>query len=167
MDKEKRINILGGLILIFVGVVLLTLQILPGVSIQFSWPWIVIFLGLLFLAFGAALGEPGMAVPASIVAGIGVILYYQNATGNWESWIYLWSLIPGFVGIGIVLMNILQGEDATSMREGGILILISLILFGILGSFSGALGRVNDLWPVLLILLGLRMLIPGALLRRE
>ena len=39
------------------------------------------------------------------------------------------------------------------------LILISLVLFAIFGSFFGALGLVGDYWPVLLIVLGLLMLV--------
>ena len=100
-----------------------------------------------------------MAVPACIVGGIGGLLYWQNATGNWESWAYAWTLIPGFVGVGIVLSGLLGGEIRQSVSGGGWLILISLVLFTIFGSFFGALGIVGDYWPVLLILLGLLILI--------
>ncbi len=40
-------------------------------------------------------------MPSIIVGGIGGILAYQDYTGHWESWSYLWTLIPGFVGLGI------------------------------------------------------------------
>lgn len=167
MNKEKRTNIAGGVILILVGVLLLAVQLLPGVVIQFSWPWMVIFVGLFLFAVGALVGEPGMAVPATIVGGIGGILFYQNATGHWESWSFLWSLIPGFVGVGIVLMNLLRGEEDGSLREGGMLILISLTLFAVFGSFFGAIGLVGDYWPLLLILLGILILVRPAILGKE
>ncbi len=159
MDKEKRTNLAGGILLILVGAVLLAAQILPGFFIEFSWPWIIIFVGLFLFGLGAAVGEPGMAVPACIVGGIGGILYYQNVTGHWESWSFAWTLIPGFVGVGIVLMNLLSGEGVQSFREGGFLILVSLTLFAVFGSFFGALGLVGKYWPVLLILLGVLILI--------
>jgi len=159
VNKNKRMNIAGGIVLILIGALLLLVQVLPGIYIQFSWPWIIIFVGLFLFALGAYLGEPGMAVPASIVGGIGGILFYQNSTGNWESWSFLWTLIPGFVGLGIVLMNLLKDEGAGSWRDGGILILISLTLLAVFGSFFGAIGLVGDYWPVLLILLGILILI--------
>lgn len=167
MNKEKRTNIAGGIILVLVGAALLAVQILPGVFIQFSWPWIVIIVGLFLFGLGAAIGEPGMAVPACIVGGIGGILYYQNLTGNWESWSFMWSLIPGFVGIGSILMNLLSGEGGKAFREGGLLILISLTLFAVFGSFFGALGLVGDYWPVLLILLGVLILLRPLLIPKE
>jgi hypothetical protein len=157
MNTQRRTSVIGGLILIAVGVVLFLAQILPGFRIDFSWPWIVIGVGLFLFALGAAVGEPGMAVPATIVSGIGGILTYQNATGNWESWAYAWTLIPGFVGLGIVLMNLLGGKESP-LKDGLTLMLISLIMLAVFGSFFGALGLAGDYWPVLLILLGVVLL---------
>ncbi len=160
MDKQRRTSIIGGAILIIIGGLLFAAQILPNFLPNFwdivSWPWIIIGVGLFLFALGVALGEPGMAVPASIVGGIGGILAYQNYTGYWESWSYMWTLIPGFVGFGIVLMNILGGkEEGSSFKDGGTLILISFILLAVFGSFFGAIGLAGRYWPVLLILLGL------------
>ena len=100
-----------------------------------------------------------MAIPACIVGGIGGILYWQEITGNWESWAYAWTLIPGFVGVGIVLSGLLGGDFRQSARGGGWLIMISLVLFAVFGSFFGGLGLLGPYWPVLLILLGLLVLI--------
>ena len=159
MDKGRRTSIIGGVFLILVGAVLFAAQILPDFLPNFadflSWPWIIIGVGLFLFALGAAVGEPGLAVPATIVGGIGGILAYTNYTGHWESWSYIWTLIPGFVGLGIVLMNLLGGKGVDSLKEGGTLILISLMLLAVFGSFFGALGMAGRYWPVLLILLGL------------
>jgi MFS family permease len=159
MNKQRRTSIVGGGILIVVGLALLLAQILPGFFIQFSWPWLVIGVGLFLFALGAALGEPGLAVPATIVSGIGGILTYQELTGNWESWSYAWTLIPGFVGLGIVLMHLMGGDDDSSIRDGLTLIFISLIMLAAFGSFFGLLGMAGDYWPVLLIVLGLVLLL--------
>jgi hypothetical protein len=90
--------------------------------------WVVIAGGVVLL-IGLLVGAPGMAVPACIVAGIGGILYYQNATGDWGSWAYVWSLIPGFVGVGTILAGLLGQDFRQSVRSGLNLILISLIMF--------------------------------------
>ena len=159
MNKERRTSIIGGALLIIFGGVLFAAQILPdflpNIWATISWPWAIIGVGLFLFALGAALGEPGLAVPAIIVGGIGGILTYQNYTGHWESWAYLWTLIPGFVGFGIMLMNLLGGKGKDSYKDGGTLILISLMLLAVFGSFFGAIGIGGKYWPVLLILLGL------------
>ena len=125
----------------------------------FDWPFVIIGVGICLLIFGLLAGAPGMSIPASIVTGIGGILAYQNATGNWESWAYAWALIPGFVGIGVILAGLLEGNFRQALGDGGWLIIISLVLFIVFGSFLGGLNLLGDYWPVLLILLGLWMII--------
>jgi len=158
MNTKRRTSLVGGLLLILFGALFLVAQLMPGVFVWFSWPWIIIGVGIFLLVIGSATGEPDMAIPACIVGGIGGLLYYQDLTGNWESWSYAWTLIPGFVGLGILLSGLLGGRSQ-SLRDGGWLILISLGLFAAFGSFFGALGLAGDYWPVLLILLGLLLLI--------
>jgi uncharacterized membrane protein len=85
------------------------------------------------------------------------MLYYQNATGNWGSWAYAWTLIPGFVGLGIILSGLLEGQPIRSLATGLWMILISLVAFVVFGSFLG-MGRFSAYWPVLLILGGLLIL---------
>lgn len=161
MDKRRRTSIVGGALLILVGGLLFTAQVFPEVMPDFweiiSWPWIIIGVGLFLFALGAAIGEPGMAVPATIVGGIGAILAYQNYTGYWESWSYMWALIPGFVGLGIMLMSLMGGE--ASVKDGATLLFISFILLAIFGSFFGAIGLAGKYWPVLLILLGVVLMV--------
>ena len=161
MDKGKRTSIVGGAILILVGAVLFAAQVLPDFMPDFweifSWPWIVIGIGLVLFVLGAAVGEPGMAVPATIMSGLGGILAYQWYTGDWQSWSYIWTLIPGFVGIGIVLMSLLGGD--ASLKDGSTLMFISFIMLAVFGSFFGAVGMAGRYWPVLLILLGVVLMI--------
>ena len=161
MDKGKRTSIVGGAILILVGGLLFAAQIMPELLPDFwqifSWPWIIIGIGLVLFALGAALGEPGMAVPAMIVSGLGGILAYQWYTGDWQSWSYIWTLIPGFVGLGIILMSLLGGD--ASVKDGGTLVFISFIMTAVFGSFFGAIGMAGRYWPVLLILLGVVLMV--------
>ena len=160
MDKRRRTSVFGGAVLILIGVLLFIAQVMPDLIPDFwrvfSWPWIIVGVGLFLFALGAALGEPGLAVPATIVGGIGGILAYQFYTNDWASWSYIWTLIPGFVGLGIILMSLLGGE--ASIKDGGTLLLISFIMLAVFGSFFGALGMAGQYWPVLLILLGVVLL---------
>lgn len=161
MQRNRGARILGGILLILFGVYLLLVQVYPDLQIfdYFSWPVIIVGIGALIFIFGLIGGEPGMAVPACVVGGIGLILYYQNETGDWTSWSYAWALIPGFVGVGSILAGILGDSPRKSILDGITLILISGILFLVFGSLFGDLDFLGDYWPVLLILLGFWILI--------
>jgi hypothetical protein len=163
MSRRGRSNLVIGVLLILFGVGRLAIELVPGLSAwvgaTLGWPVFIVGVGLLLLMLGLLTGEPGMAVPACIVGGIGGLLYWQNATNNWETWSYLWTLIPGFVGVGVVLSGLLGEDTRRSLRDGGQLILISLVMFVIFGSLFGALGSLGTYWPALLILLGLVMLV--------
>ncbi len=163
MDKRRRSNIVVGAILILVGAFTLIFRFVPGVKewmpVDFSWPLIIIGFGLFWLLLGLFVGNAEMAVPAAVFAGIGGILYWQNLTGNWESWAYVWTLIPGFVGIGVILSGLISGKVSSALRAGIWQILISLILFFIFGSFLGGLNLIGPYWPALLIVLGVVLLL--------
>ena len=139
---------------------------MPGWRAWVSWPWIVVGVGVFLLVLGLLVGAPDLAVPACIVGGIGGLLSWQSVTGNWESWAYVWTLIPGFVGVGIMLAGLLGGKFRQAVRDGGGMVLTSLVLFAIFGSLFGALGWMGNYWPVLLILLGLLLLVRTLLLGR-
>jgi hypothetical protein len=161
METSRRSGLVGGLILIVVGGAFLAAQFVPGLQVWFraaeSWPLIVIGVGFLLLVLALALNTPPLAVPACIVGGIGCLLFYQNATGNWESWAYAWTLIPGFVGLGVVLAALMQGQSKRGITSGLWQMLISVVAFVIFGSFLG-LGQISPYWPVLLVLGGLLIL---------
>jgi len=158
MEQRRRSNLLGGLLLILIGSVILTIQLLPEIQVPVSWPWIIIGFGLALFLIGTATGVPALAVPACIIGGLGGILYYQSITGDWDSWAYIWALIPGFVGLGLVVSALLGGDGGEAARAGSWLMVVSLVLFTVFGSVFGALGLLGDYWPVLLILLGLVLL---------
>lgn len=162
MEKRSRSSIAVGLVLILAGAWLLAVRLVPAlaawVEANFAWPVYMIAGGLLLLIFGLLSGEAGMAVPASVVAGIGGLLYVQTVTGDFTTWSFAWALIPGFVGFGVLLSGLLDSSQRDQIRAGGWLMLISLILFFIFGSFFGGTDLLGPYWPILLIGLGLLLL---------
>ena len=62
-------------------------------------------------------------------------------------------MIPGFVGVGIIIQQVLKGQSRKGLREGGRLIIISLILFAIFGALIG--GLLNFVTVAALVLIGL------------
>jgi hypothetical protein len=159
MEAKERSRLVVGLLFVILGVIFLLTRFFPALeswlAIEFTWPLIVVGVGLFLLIIGLLVGTPDMAVPACVVGGIGGLLYWQNATNNWGSWAYVWTLIPGFVGVGIIISGLLNRSFRRGLREGGGLLVISLILFLIFGSFLGGAELIGPYWPIILILFGL------------
>ncbi|MCL6642609.1 MAG: hypothetical protein K6T71_04730 [Candidatus Bipolaricaulota bacterium] len=164
MDQRQRSYLAGGVLLVLIGVGLLVFQTVPELqkllTLRDTGPLIVVGVGVGLLIFGLLINAPGMAVPAMIVGGIGGILLWQNVTGHWGSWSYMWALIPGFVGVGIVLAGLISGEGiAEALRSGLVLITTSIVLFAIFGTFFGAFAFQEPYWPWVLIVLGAGLII--------
>lgn len=164
--KQNRSNLVLGLILLVIGGWLLAARQVPAlqdwIENNFSWPMWTIGAGILILFIGLLTNAPGMAVPASIVAGVGGILYYQNETGNFASWSYMWALIPGFVGVGTILAGLLGENTRRNLGHGLRLIITSAVLFLVFATFFGGLSILGEYGlPIILILLGLYVLARG------
>ena len=163
--QQNRTNLFLGILLILIGGWLVLTRQVPALQNwldEFTWPMWVIGAGLLVLLIGLITGAPGMAVPASIIAGIGGILYYQNATDDFGSWAYMWTLIPGFVGIGTILAGLLGEHTRQNLARGMNLVVISAVMFLVFATFFGGLDILGDYGAaVILILLGVYVLLRG------
>jgi hypothetical protein len=164
--RQNRTNLILGILLILIGAWLVVSRQVPGVqdwlSNNFTWPMWTIGAGLLVLIIGLFTGAPGMAIPASIIAGIGGILYYQNQTGDYGSWSYMWALIPGFVGVGTILAGLLGENMRRNLAHGLNLIVISTVMFLVFATFFGGLSILGDYGAAIaLIVLGVYVLLRG------
>lgn len=155
----KRENLVGGLILILLGLVFLVYQLFPDLFGGFSWPWILAGIGAI-LAISSLVGRiGGLMIPATILLGLAGIFIYQERTGDWDSWAYIWALIPGFVGLGMFIGGLYDRELGQARGGSLVLMFISLILFAVFGGFFGLEVSILRYWPVLLILFGVYVLI--------
>lgn len=168
--SRTRSNIVFGILLVLVGGYLLAAQFLPALKfwelIQIPWPAWLIAVAVGLLVIGLLTGNAEMAVPATILTGIGGILWYQDMTGDWISWGYMWALIPGFVGVGVLLAGLFSGQFRARLRRGIWLIVISLVLFTIFGLLFRS-NMIATYWPVALIAIGALMLLQPLLGRSE
>ena len=115
----------------------------------------------------AVLGQVGgLAIPGCIIGGIGVILAWQNATGQWDSWAYIWALIPGLVGLGLVIASIIGKNNPGERRVGAIMLAISLAVTSFFASMFTYQLAYDFVWPVVLIILGI-FLLGKAILKKE
>ena len=162
--KKNRSGFAWGIILILLGAMFLAKELFPGFNYVFEWPFIIIGVGLVFLLMAVFTRTGGLAIPGSIISGVGGILYYQNLTSYWGETAFLWALVPGFVGIGIAIARIISPEENPGAWNASlILLVISAIAFFASGG-SSMLGLNSQIvLPVLVIGLGAFLLIRGVL----
>ncbi len=163
MSRHNRNQLVLGILLILLGLWFVAVRQVPALKswtdIQFVWPFYVVGAGAVILAIGLLTGTPNMAIPACIIAGIGGILYYQNRFNDYESWSFLWTLIPGFVAVGTILAGLLGEDTRHNLARGTNLLVISAVLFLIFAAFFQRLNILGAYGPaILLILLGLYVL---------
>lgn len=154
----KRDSLVWGIVLILLGVGFLVYQWNPGLFAGFSWPWLLLGMGAIFVVASLVTRTGGMMIPGLILLGLGGIFTYQINTGDWGSWAYVWPLMPGLAGLGMFIGGLYDPELAEARPVGIIMAVVSLIVFAILGGIFGLDPGLLRFWPVLLILLGLFVL---------
>lgn len=167
MNSRSSSNI-GAYILIGLGVLFLAGQVFDfdlGRIFDISWHLFVIIPGVIFLII-ALTGDQraaGFAIPGTIITGTGAILWFQDTFNRWETWAYVWTLYPVFLGAAFILMGA-RLNNATQIRTGRGFLQWGLIAFVIFAAMfellifndGGQIGR--WLVPGLLILGGVYLL---------
>ena len=165
-----------GLVLVVVGAVLFAGQ-MAGIGIEdIGWPFFVIAAGLAVLLIGLVVAnEQGMVIGGTIATTVGLVLFYQDQTGRWESWAYAWALVgPAASGLGLAMWGVRSG-NGSDVRNGtwGLLGGLAIFAIGFL-FFEGVIGIGGDrlalpdwLLPVAVIGIGVVVLLRGMLERRE
>jgi hypothetical protein len=175
MDKRNRTQLVLGILLVLAAAWLVISQVNPAwtgwLRLVFDWPVWIMLAGAGLLLIGLAVGNPEMAVPACIVAGIGGILYYQNISGDWSSWSYMWTLLPGLGGLGNLLSAVIGGTLKQEGRHAVNTIFVSIILFAIFATIFGGLkifGPYKDYALIgLLFVFGLWLILRGIFRKQQ
>jgi hypothetical protein len=156
MSKQGRSQLVLGIILILLGAWFLaerTVPSLAGIADKlFQWPFTLVWIGALILVVGMLTGNPGAAVPAAIVAGIGGIFYYNETYASQAAWSYMWTLIPGFIGIGSILAGLLGDNPRQNIVHGLNSLVFSAVAFLIFASVFGGLNLLGSYGPAILLI---------------
>ena len=166
--KRNTGALIAGSILILFGLLALLGQLFRGFDFWgYLWPLFIIALGGLFFVgmFAGGRSVAGLAIPGSILSGIGLMMLFQNLTHHWESWAYGWTVILISVGLGVFIMGAYT-EDTHRRRAGLRVMEVGAILFILFGGFFEMIFsafRFNEVWqylfPALLILLGVYLVV--------
>ena len=158
--ETNRNNIgalIAGAILIGVGLLTLVSRFYSGIDWAFLWPTAIIGFGALFFVamFASGKNSAALAIPGTLISGIGLVVLFQNMTRHVQMMSYMWTLIILFVGLGMYIMG-WYGEDANQRKAGSRVMKIGLILLIIFGTIFESLfsSSRNLIFPLLLILLG-------------
>ena len=160
-------NMAIGVVLVVVGLFFLVVRVLDIDLSVYGWPLFVIIPGLTLVIVGFASLGTGALIPGSILTMVGLILAYQNATGDWPAWAYAWPLVAPFsVGLALFMQG-LRTRDVSLLRQGRSLMFIGAVIFMILFVVFETILHISGIdygWfgkaalPALLIIIGLVLL---------
>ena len=158
--KENRNEWIGGVILIGLGLFFLVNQF-----IDFNWDGVGIYLlptlGAVFLLAGIFTRQAGFIIPGGIISGIGwgsvLVTGAFSDSGDVEGGVFMLTFAAGWALITVLTAVFTEETHWWPLIPGGIMALIGGgILFG--GIFMQGLTLLGQIWPVLLIGLGIYVL---------
>ena len=169
---RNRGSLYFGLLLILLGGVFLLAQVggvfLEPLGLHLGWadiwPFLILFVALAFwlpilIWWDRRANLAGLAIPGTIIGVNGLLLLYQNTTGDWGSWAYLWALEPISVGLGLLMLYLLGHRQQGLLVAAGILIGVGAVFFVVFSSIF--VGWIRFLAPVVLILVGILAIMRG------
>jgi hypothetical protein len=138
-----------------------------------GWTLFIIVPGVLLIAAAVVLRE-GQAlattIAGAVVTTVGLLLLYQDQTSHYESWAYLWTLIPMAVGLALAVHGLRVGAEAL-VSKGirlvagfGAVLLVAAWYFETIFRTNKSPFDLGENWPIALIVVG-GLLLVGGLLR--
>jgi hypothetical protein len=174
VERQAPPGVVLGAVLIVIGLAFLAIRYLDLFEGMDLWPWFVIAPGAILFILGLILPNTGMLIGGSVVATIGLILAWQNATGLWATWAWIWALIPTAAGVGSFVGGLRTGS-AEERSSGlwqiviGLALLAGFYLFfeEVIGLSGGLVPLPEWAMPAVLVGLGVLVLLRGFFGPRE
>lgn len=158
----RRNNIIWGILLIFLGLLILINRIygIDLISINYLWPFFILIPGLSFeLGYFTRRRDAGLLVPGGILTIIGLLFLFQTYT-NWKFAEVIWPICVISVAFGLFQLYIFGN------RHFGLLIPVFILgCIGGIGLVSIIFGEFlpwlnySLLLPIVFILLGIYILL--------
>lgn len=167
MNLLNNHNQRPGLALVGLGLLILLSRFF---SWMIGWPLFILIPGVVLLSAAAFGGRASSAlfIPGSILTTLGSIFFVQNVADYFESWAYVWALIPASVGVGQMLHGEHSGNPelvGQGRRLAGIFAAVFLVASVFFEAFI--FGDLLGTWlfrtalPLVLIAVGVVFLLRG------
>jgi hypothetical protein len=157
-------------VLVVLGVAFLLVRVADMSLGASSWPLWLIVPGLAMLAGSLAIpprGGLGLAVPGTILAIVGGILWFQAHNGHYATWAYAWALVaPSGPGLAMLIYGIVRGDrelagDGFRTLLVGIGLFLGFALFfeGVVGLSGHRIANLDVVLPYLVIGFGVLLVV--------
>jgi len=162
--KADRRSAIIAIVIIAVGVIFLLGELFNVRIGSGFWPLFILVpgLALLYTAFQGDKVNAGTAAGGAVLTTLALIFFFQISTDNWESWAYVWALLPLAVGLAQIAAGTRNDDESlvatgrNTTRTAGILFLAGLVFFELIIFDRGGFG--GYLLPIALIAVGALML---------
>ncbi|MBP2240616.1 hypothetical protein J2Z40_001173 [Cytobacillus eiseniae] len=151
----KNQRIFPGMILIGFGIYFFLEQInIPTLQPYFTWPTLLIIIGIAYLFQGYGARDYHAILPGTILAGFGLHFHIVNRLEVWPDHIGIFILI---LALGLLLQ---YQKTGSGLFSGCLFLLLSILLLfydriiGWLGFLETGVTTAWKFWPILFILIG-------------
>lgn len=163
-------GLVTGIVLVVIGVVFLLIRVVDVTIGSGSWPLWIIVPGLAMVAGSLAIpprGGLGLAVPGTIIAIVGGILWVQDAYGLYATWAYAWALVaPTGPGFAMLVYGLVRG-DTELAGDGFRTLLVGVGLFlgfgfffeGVIGLSGHRIANLDEVLPYVAIGFGVLLVV--------
>ena len=163
-------GLVAGIVLVVIGVVFLLVRVVDVTIGSGSWPLWIIVPGLAMVAGSMAIpprGGLGLAVPGTIIAIVGGILWVQDAYGLYATWAYAWALVaPTGPGLAMLVYGLVRG-DRELAGDGFRTLLVGVGLFlgfgfffeGVIGLSGHRIANLDEVLPYVVIGFGVLLVV--------
>jgi hypothetical protein len=159
---QTQPGLVAGVVLVVIGVVVLLIRLVDTTLGSSSWPLWIIVPGLAMLIGSLAIpprGGLGLAIPGTIIAIVGGILWIQDAYGLYGTWAYAWALVaPTAPGLAMLIYGLARGDrelaaDGLRTTLVGIGLFLGFALFfeGVVGISGHRIANLDEVLPYVVI----------------
>lgn len=169
-QEQTAPGLVAGIVLVVIGVAFLLVRVVDITLGASSWPLWLIVPGLAMLAGSLAIpprGGLGLAVPGTILAIVGGILWVQEYYGLYATWAYAWALVaPTGPGLAMLLYGLVRG-DRELAGDGFRTLLVGIGLFlgfafffeGVVGISGHRIANLDEVLPYVVIGFGVLLVV--------
>ena|SRR5690625_453929 len=156
----KRQNFFVGYLFIGIGVFFLLKQLkIPIFTDFYSWPTLLIIIGLALLIYSYRLKEYQSLFSGTLILGLGL---HFHGMAHYDFWINHWAMYTLIIGIAFIIRSL---KTKKGFLLGSAFVIISLIIiFSIklpawFDWVYHLLSYIEAYWPIALIILGIYFLV--------